>query len=114
MLTLSRKIGCQWHQTLRLPLTSSQQHRTVVMESPFERKERHRGTIRYLKRKNPILPPQDEGFTFQFVGEEGEKSAASRIYVWGNAQYGALGQSTFLMPRKIKQNIISQMFKPYR
>jgi len=71
--------------------------------------------MRYLKRKNPVLPPQEEegGLTFQFAGEKGEK-AVRRIYVWGNAQYGALGQFSFLMPRKPKQSIVTQMFKPYR
>jgi hypothetical protein len=66
-----------------------------------------------LKRSERLLAPEEEGagLTYQFAGEEQREL---RLYVWGNAEYGALGQPGFLMPRSVKRNILTQMHKPYR
>ena len=115
MLNVRRIIGRHWHQSLRQPLVTPHA-RGATIESKNETRQRKEGARRYLKRAERSLPPEtDGGVTFQFVEDErrGDKAKA-RIYVWGNAHYGALGQPGFLMPRLPKQNILSQMHKPFR
>jgi len=58
-----------------------------------------------------MKPPDTNNAVFQYASEKPEKK--ERVYVWGNAEYGALGQPTFLQPRG-KKNALSVMHKPYR
>ena len=111
MQSLCRTVARQWHQPVR-PVVIIQQ-RTAAVETRFEARRRSQGSKRYLKRKDSVLPPEEGGVTFQFAGDEA-RGRGSRLYVWGNAQYGALGHSGFLMPRSPKLHILTQMHKPYR
>ncbi len=86
----------------------------MATESRTEALQRARGSRRYLKRTAAVLPPEEKGaVTFQFAEEERQR-LRSRLYVWGNAQYGALGQPSFLMPHSPRRNILTQMHKPFR
>jgi len=49
--------------------------------------------------------------TYQFAAEKTKKY--NRVYVWGNAQLGALGQEGFNFPKK-KRNVLKYMHKPFR
>ena len=111
MQSLCRTVARKWHQPVR-PVVIIQQ-RTSAVETRFEARRRSQGSKRYLKRKDSVLPPEEGGVTFQFAGDEA-RGRGSRLYVWGNAQYGALGHSGFLMPRSPKLHILTQMHKPYR
>ncbi|XP_023337429.1 RCC1-like G exchanging factor-like protein [Eurytemora carolleeae] len=63
------------------------------------------------KQRGVKILPEDSVPTFQFASDKPEKS--KRVYMFGNASSGQLGQPKFLNPER-NLPIVERMHKPYR
>jgi len=74
-----------------------------------------KGNIKYFRRGNKAAFNKDDSDLpiFQYANEDAPEQK-QRLFMWGNSEFGQLGQQGLLEPKSQKRNPTLQMHKPFR